>query len=384
MMKDMNRGHGIDGLYELNSVKSKRISSYDRSGGNHDWMDLEAGECRTFADISGAGVIRHIWCTNWTAGEDGKEEAYALRRLVLRIYWDEETEPSVEVPLGDFFGIGFGMHRNYSSAVLSMNPADGRGMNCYFPMPFLKRAKMTIESNCISHTNFYFYVDYEEWEPDTDKGDLGYFHAQWRREADTRGWAPKEPGLLDREKANVEEEPAWFPKAWLKKNTTGKDNYIVLEAVGKGKYVGCNLNIDVFTPQANEWYGEGDDMFFIDGEPWPPSLHGTGTEDYFSTAFGPTEEYCTLYSGITVYSGEKAGFKYGGKNSMYRYHVHDPISFEKSLIFSIEHGHANKLSNDYSSTAYWYQTEPHAPFHKLLPVEKRIPRVHPWELKDQI
>lgn len=134
------------------------------------------------------------------------------------------------------------------------------------------------------------------------------------------------------EKANAEGEPPWVPKAWMTKNTTGIDNYVLLEAEGKGKYVGCNLNIDVFTPQANEWYGEGDDMFYIDGEPWPPSLHGTGTENYFSTAFGPAEEYHVPYSGITV---------------------------------------------------YWYQSEPHKAFPELLPVEERLPRINPWEVQEK-
>ena len=378
MENNRNSGHGIESLYELNDCRSKRISSYDRSGGNHDWMDLESGECRTVADIQGAGVIRHIWCTNWTGTEDWVEEPYALRKLVLRMYWDGEECPSVEVPLGDFFGIGFGMRRNYSCAVLSMNPDDGRGMNCYFPMPFKEGARITIESNCVNHTNFYFYVDYEEWDSPPEC-EMGYFHVQWRREINTRGWAPLESGILDREKANVEGQPHWYPKAWLTTNLTGDDNYVVLEAEGRGKYVGCNLNIDVFTPQANEWYGEGDDMFFIDGESWAPSLHGTGTEDYFSTAFGPAEEYSAPYSGITVYSGDQAGFKYGGKNSMYRFHIQDPVCFEKSLRFTIEHGHANKLSNDYSSTAYWYQTEPHMQFSNLPEVEGRLPRKNPWE-----
>lgn len=371
-------GNEISSLYTLNNCKSRRASSYDRTGGNHDWIDIMPGETVVVAELKGPGIIRHIWCTNWTGDADWVEEPCALRKLVLRMYWDGEEEPSVEVPLGDFFGIGFGMRRNYSCAVLSMNPDDGRGMNCYFPMPFGKSARITLESNCENHTNFYYYIDYEEWGSLPDP-DAGYFHASWRREMDTRGWAPIEPGLLDREKANVPDQPDWYPKAWLTLNTTGADNYVILEAEGRGKYVGCNLNIDVFTPQANEWYGEGDDMFFIDGEPWPPSLHGTGTEDYFSTAFGPAQEYHAPYSGITVYSGDKAGFKYGGKNSMYRFHIQDPVYFEKSLTFSIEHGHANKLSNDYSSTAYWYQTEPHKTFEKLLPAELRLPRKHPWE-----
>lgn len=377
MERDMMKGNDVGSLYALNHCKCKRKSSYDRSGGNHDWIDLEPGNTIVLSDIEGCGIIRHIWCTHWSGNEGWEEEKYALRKLVLRMYWDEEENPSVEVPLGDFFGIGFGIRKNFTCAVLSMNPEDGRGMNCYFPMPFRSHAKITIESNCEMHTNFYYYIDYEEW--DLLPENPGYFHAVWHREINTAGWAPLESGILDREKANVPEEPKWYPKAWLKKNMTGDDNYLILDATGKGKYVGCNLNIDVFKPQANEWYGEGDDMFFIDGEKWPPTLHGTGTEDYFSMAFGPTQEYNGPFSGITIYSGEKAGFKYGGKNSMYRFHIHDPIYFEKSLRFSIEHGHANKLSNDYSSTAYWYQTEPHRQFNPLPPVSGRLPRINSWE-----
>ena len=369
----MEQGNSLDTLFLLKKCRSRRISSYDRTGGNHDWIDLEPGETKEVARISGSGIIRHIWMTNWTGDENWTEEEDNLRKLVLRMYWDGEELPSVEVPLGDFFGIGFGIRKNYWSEALAANPKEGRGLNCYFPMPFRKQARITIESNCREHTNFYFYIDYEEYGALPEE-ELGYFHAQWRREADTKGWAPKEPGLLDREKARIPEEPAWFPKAWLRKNTTGEDNYVILEAEGKGKFVGCCLNIDVFEPQANAWYGEGDDMFFIDGESWPPSLHGTGTEDYFNTAFGPAKEYQSLWSGITVYTGAGGPGTYDGKNSMYRLHIKDPICFEKSLVFSIEHGHANKLSNDYSSTAYWYQTEPHKPFPPLPKVEERLPR----------
>lgn len=370
----MDRGNSLDTLFVLKNCKSRRISSYDRTGGNHDWTDLEPGERKEIADIRGCGIIRHIWMTNWTGDENWKEEKYSLRKLVLRMYWDGEETPSVEAPLGDFFGIGFGARKNFWCEALAMNPQDGRGMNCYFPMPFASQARITIESNCECHTNFYFSIDYEEYE-EIPAMEWGYFHAQWRREADTAGWAPLEPGLLDREKADIPEEPSWFPKAWLNKNTTGEGNYLILEAEGKGKFVGCNLNIDVFTPQANAWYGEGDDMFFIDGESWPPSLHGTGTEDYFNTAFGPDREYHSLWSGITIHSDRKGVNAYNGKNSMYRFHVKDPVWFEKSLVVSIEHGHANKLSNDYSSTAYWYQTEPHKPFPKLPEAAERIPKI---------
>lgn len=370
-------GNSIDTLFVLNKCKSRRVSSYDKSGGNHDWLDIEPGDIKVLADIAGCGIIRHIWCTTWVSTSGGKSEKYYLRKLVLRMYWDGEDEPSVEVPLGDFFGIGHGMHKNFVSGPLAMSPEDGRGFNCFFPMPFERGARVTIENNCDNHANFYFYIDYEEHEKLEE--DFARFHAQWRREADTSGWAPREPGFLDREKAEAPGEPSWLPAAWLKKNTDGDQNYVILEAEGQGKYVGCNLNIDVFERQANDWYGEGDDMIFIDGEMWPPSLHGTGTEDYFNMAFCPTQEYNSPWHGLTVYSGDRAGFKWGGKNSIYRFHVNDPIYFNKSIRVTIEHGHANKLSNDYSSTAYWYQSEPHKKFPMLPPVFGRLPHENSWE-----
>lgn len=376
----MLRGNSLDSLFVLNSCKSKRISSYDKSGGNHDWVDIPAGEEMPIADINGCGIIRHIWCTAWSDPGEGNPEVEQLwRKLVLRIYWDGETTPSVEVPVGDFFGVGFGITKVYSSLALSMSPQDGRAMHCYFPMPFQRRAVFSIENGCEGSCNFYYYIDYEEHASLPENEEIGYFHAQWHREENTRGWAPVKPGLLKEELANIPNLPAWYPKAWLTPNTDGKDNYLVLHAQGKGKFVGCNLNIDVFTPQANDWYGEGDDMIFIDGEPWPPSLHGTGTEDYFNTAFCPTQEFCGPYSGLTLYSGNQAGFTWGGKNSMYRLHICDPIYFEKSICVSFEHGHANKLSSDYSSTAYWYQIEPHTPFDPLPPVRQRLARKNPWE-----
>ena len=259
-----------------------------------------------------------------------------------------------------------------------MSPQDGRAFNCFFPMPFAGSARITLENGCTGQAHFYYYVDWEECRLPSGV-ECGRFHAQWRREADTAGWAPKSPGLLDREKANVPGEPAWWPAAWMTKNASGADNYVILEAEGRGKYVGCNLNIDVFDRQANDWYGEGDDVIFIDGENWPPSLHGTGTEDYFNTAFCPRQVYSAPWHGVTLYLGDEAGFPWGGKNSVYRYHVNDPVHFRRSIKVTIEHGHANKLSNDYSSTAYWYQDEPHAPFPALPAVAGRLARVNPWE-----
>jgi hypothetical protein len=113
----------------------------------------------------------------------------------------------------------------------------------------------------------------------------------------------------------------------------------------------------------------GSDMIFIDGEEWPPSLHGTGAEDYFGTAWCPQPQYSAPYHGITLGGGEN----WSGQVSYYRFHVEDPVTFEGSIQVTVEHGHANKRSDDYSSVAYWCQTEPHKPF-SILPVDKRIPR----------
>ncbi len=161
-------------------------------------------------------------------------------------------------------------------------------------------------------------------------------------------------------------------EAWRTPNLDGAQNYVILEANGRGHYVGCHLDIDCFERQPNDWYGEGDDMIIIDGEPLP-RLYGTGTEDYVNTAFAPTEEYSAPYHGVILWQGTD-DWRWRGKNTIYRYHVEDPIFFEQSIRVTIEHGHGNKLSNDYSSTAYWYQTEPHQPFPPMLPVEARLPR----------
>ena len=367
----LEKGNSLDTLFFLGDCASRRVSSFDKSGGNHDWIDLEPGETAVLADIKGCGIVRHIWCTINAFVEGAGPTPHYLRKIVVRAFWDGETEPSIEAPIGDFFGMGHGLCKNFVSEPLSMNPKEGRGFCCYFPMPFESSARFTLHNQSEGHVNFYYYIDFEEHKALPE--DCGRFHAQYRQERDTMGWAPKEADYIKREKAGPP-DPAWYPKAWTAKNTDGQGNYVILQAQGRGKYVGCNLNIDVFERQANDWYGEGDDMIFIDGEPWPPSLHGTGTEDYFNTAFCPRTEFCAPYQGITLYSGEVSDIPFSGKNAMYRYHIKDPVHFKKSILVTIEHGHANKLSNDYSSTAYWYQMEPHLPFEPIPNVEQRLPR----------
>lgn len=352
-------------LARIRDFKALRCSSYDRSGGNTDWVVIKPGKKHVMANIKGPGCIKHIWCTNSQA-----HDPTVMRSTMIRMWWDGEKTPSVEVPLADFFGGGFGICKNFWSLPLQMNPAEGRAMNCWFPMPFRAKARIEVENESDVEQNLYYYVDYEEY-PDWQE-DLAYFHAQWRRENPTSGWGRKDLKGPD----NVQN----LREYWKTPNTTGEENYTILEATGRGQYVGCHLDIDCFHREKNDWYGEGDDMIFVDGESWPPAIHGTGTEDYFSTAYCPREVFHSPYCGLTQYNGSDWGpddkwkWPFRGKNSMYRFHIEDPIPFRKSIRVTIEHGHNNKLSNDYSSTAYWYQFEPHGKFPKLLPVTKRLPR----------
>jgi len=361
-------------LARLRRYKSRRVSSWDRTGGNRDCLLIDPGERRCFGEMSGAGCIRHIWVTTMPY----PDEPHDLVSLVLRIHWDGEATPSVEAPLGDFFGIAFGLRRNFVSQPLQMSPEDGRSMNCWFPMPFADGARFEIENQGANRRLFYFYLDYEELE--ARPSDLGRFHASWNRSNPSAGTA-RAAGYTRADYGYDESRPAGpgmgVRGPWRQANLTGEHNYEILDARGRGHYVGCNLGIDVFERQVNDWYGEGDDMIFIDGEPWPPRLHGTGTEDYFNTAFCPKQVYSAPYHGITVYSGTD-DWPWGGKNAMYRFHVEDPIAFEESIRVTIETGHDNALANDYSSTAYWYQLERSEALPALPPVAERIPRpIHP-------
>jgi hypothetical protein len=374
----MDLGTGsLASLARLRNYKSRRLSSWDRSGGNLDCRFIAPNERLVLGEIQGAGCVRHIWMTMASL----PEEAHELRRTVFRIFWDGESTPSVEVPLGDFFGIGFGLRRNFVSLPLQMSPQDGKGFNCWFPMPFASGARFEVENQGDSQRFFYFYIDYEEH--DSIGADQARFHAWWNRldptagTARDHGYTRKDYGLDDRRPVGA---GLALGGPWQQPNLTGNRNYVILETQGRGHYVGCNLNVDVYERQVNDWYGEGDDMIFVDGEPWPPRLHGTGTEDYFNTAFCPQQEYSAPYHGITVYSGNEA-WPWGGKNSMYRFHIEDPIRFEKSIRVTIETGHNNELAVDYSSTAYWYQLDRRGALPPLPPVAERLPRPDPPELR---
>ena len=342
-------GGSLWDLPRLRDCRRRRISSHDETGGNRDYVVVSKDATYRLAEMKGAGCIRHIWVTIRCS------DRWYLRKILFRMYWDGEEYPSVEVPMGDFFGIGHGAARNFVSAPLQMSPEGGRGFNCWWPMPFSDGARIEVENQCDTDVGaLYFYIDYDEYgEPEPG---LGRFHATWHRENPTVG-VPDE-GLDNRE--------------WLSggENLDGAGNYVILEAEGKGHYVGCNVNVHNLRETGEfNWYGEGDDMIFIDGEPLP-SIAGTGTEDYYGMSWCPTQEYCAPYHGLPLPGGPN----WSGKITWYRYHILDPIYFERSIRVTIEHGHANRRSDDYSSTAYWYQTEPHRKLRPILPVDQRIPR----------
>lgn len=353
---------GLSQLYLARPGRRRRESSWNRTGRNADRFEVQPGATHTMADIRGAGCIRHIWVTI-----SSTEPAY-LRKLVFRAYWDGQDNPSIETPVGDFFGVGHARVSNYWSLPLNMvtgggpETEDRAAMNCFFPMPFGNGARLTVENQGGEAVRaLYYYVDYEEHSSVGD--DALRFHAQWRREN------PTPPTVeLSRESNN-------FRATNELVNLDGKSNYLILDAEGRGHYVGCNLSIDHINPIPQfGWFGEGDDFCWIDDEE-KPSLIGTGTEDYFCAAWGyPGGRNSMPYHGISYAGGPTTGeAPYSGKWTMYRYHVEDPILFERSIRFSIEHGHANVHANDYSSVAYWYQTVPHKPFPAFPEVDKRLP-----------
>ena len=329
-----------------------RASSYDRTGGNDDRVYVKPGETYVFADMKKPGCITHIWVT--LANEGFTVEKNCYRKVVLEFYWDGEKTPSVEAPIGDFFGMGHGISKNFVSAPLQMSPENGQGFNSWWKMPY-NSAKMLVRNECNTTLIFYFYVDYEEYDQPHPPQVLR-FHARWHRECPTVGV----------EESTCRDHDAWCFEG---ENKTGEGNYVVMQAKGAGHYCGCNINIhNLSTSNLWDWPGEGDDMIFIDGDT-TPTLHGTGTEDYVNMAWCPTQEYSAPYHGLIL--GGNDNWK--GKITYYRYHIQDPIMFEKDIKVTIEHGHANHRSDDWSSTAYWYQTEPHMPYDKILPVAERLP-----------
>jgi len=338
-------------LFTIRDARSRRVSSWDTMGGNRDWISVEPHETAILLDVEGSGCITHFY---WTMiGND----PYDLRRAVVRMYWDGEETPSVEVPLGDFFGAANCVVPVFTSDLVTINRGMGVsfGFNCYFPMPFSSGARIELYNESDVGLGglinaYWYHIEYEEYDSPIP-GDIGRFHAQWRRECLTKS--------VDKEAKNVQ---LW----WDGVNLSGEDNYVILEAEGLGQLVGLLLNV---YNVAGGWWGEGDDMIFVDGESFPPRYHGTGTEEIFGGGACPTRPFSGPYTGFSVVQNPD----FSGNNTMYRWYVHDPVRFTRSIKVGIEHGHANNFENDYSSVAYWYQTEPAKPFPPLPPAEQRLP-----------
>ncbi|HOX87346.1 MAG TPA: DUF2961 domain-containing protein [bacterium] len=308
-------------LEKLKPYKLVQVSSTDTSGGNNDRINLQAGETAVIADLQGPGRIVRIWITI------DSRDPHFLRRIVLRMFWDGEAQPSVEVPVGDFFGTGFGYHQTVSEYV----GMTSGGYYCYFPMPFRKSARLEVENQTGREVYaFYYHIGWQRLD-DPLPDDTAYFHAFWRRDSRTD-----------------------YPQ-----------NYTVLEAKGSGHFVGLNMSMQGL--RGNFWYLEGDEMVTVDGES-QPSIYGTGTEDYFTSGwYFNRGEFFAPYHGLIVKDDSLA------RIAAYRLHIKDPIPFRSSLLFTIEHGHGNEEIADFSSTAYWYQQEPHKPFSAMLKASLRIP-----------
>lgn len=339
----------LSNLTQPHDYVLKRASSWDRTGANADYRRIEPGATLTVLDVSGPGVITHIWFTIASA------ERQHLKKLVLRTYWDNEANPSVETPIGDFFGLGLGEYFTYQSLPLSVGSV--KALNSFFPMPYQKAARMTVTNEGkLPVEACYFNIDYRTYAQPLPADTL-YFHAQYRQAAPNHGWTNQWQSNGD-------------PYVNKKPNLNGEDNYVWLEAQGHGHFAGVTMSV---LQNQNGWWGEGDDMFFVDGDRLP-TIEGTGSEDYFLGAwdFGD-KPFAYLFYGAPVKGDEVAG----SHSSVYRFHLDSPIPFTKSIRATIEHGHANHRSDNYYSVAYWYQNEPHARFPALPAVDDRIPRIYP-------
>ncbi len=324
----------LSALTRARDGQSKRESSSNPDlNSNGDDRTINPGETLVLADLTGPGAITHLW--NTVASQD----PFSGRSLVLRIYWDGMERPSVEVPLGDFFGVGHGATANFHSLPVSVS-SYGRSRACFWRMPFRKSAKVTLtnEDRGFGAVSFYFYVDWEKLNSVPE--DTLYFHARYHQSF------PATPG-----------------------------DYVLLDTRGRGHYVGTVLSVHQIQ---HGWFGEGDDRFYIDGETYP-SLRGTGTEDYFNDAWG-FRPFAAPSHGVTLYEGPFAG----DRVTAYRWHIADPISFRSSLKVTFEHRGSNvtdegvqtsasgQRADWVSSAAFWYQTPPVETTEPLPPADKRV------------
>jgi len=292
------------------------VSSFDTTGGNRDRFEIAPGDSAVLLDLEGSGVIRRLWITVASRDPD------YLRRIALKMYWDGEDSPSVAVPLGDFFGNGF--EKTHYTA-LPMGVSSG-GFYSYLPMPFTRGARIVAENGTGQVIDaFYFNASVERGGDPPEP--VATFHAEWNRDP----------------------------------RTTSPKPHTVLEARGAGHLIGVSLNGEGY--DNSYWYLEGDEIFWVDGE---FRGQGTGTEDYFNGGWyfqdGP---FAGPYHGVVLMEPER------GRVAAYRWHLPDPVRFQDSLRVELEHGHGNEVVADFSTVAYWYQTEPHRPLTLLPPPDDR-------------
>ncbi len=325
----------IPGYARRANYQTRKQSSFDRTGGNEDFWHIAPGESLDVFQSEGPGIITHIWFTI------NSRSPHHLKELVMRMYWDGNSRPSVEVPIGDFFGLNLGDYFLYQSAF--MNCSSIKALNCYFAMPFKRSARIAVANEGKQRVDsFYSNIDYKLVR--ALPSDSLYFHAQYRQATPNKA------------------------TQGVNKNLDGRDNYVFFESRGAGQAIGVTLGV---LQNTDNWFGEGDEMIFIDDNS-KPAITGTGTEDYFNGAwdFGVTNPFANLYNGSPyIGNGERAG----GRYCLYRWHADNPIAFERSIKFTIEHGHANDRADCFYSTGYWYQSEPFTDFPVLPPAAERYP-----------
>ena len=342
---------GINDLWRLSSAKSRSISPENFTGekgkggmategtGKQAARDLgvgwkispsvriEPGKTFTLANIEGPGAIQHIWLT-----PTGK-----WRSSILRFYWDDQTQPSIECPVGDFFACGWNKYCQISSLPICVNP--GSAFNCYWPMPFRKRCRITLENRDADLMTLYYQIDYAL---DEVPEDAAYFHAQFRR---------------------VNPLPY-------------KQVYTILDDVkARGQYVGTYIAWGV---NNTGWWGEGEIKFYLDGDKDWPTICGTGTEDYFCGSYNfenhaskQYQEFTTPYTGLPQVIRPDGVYQSQQRFGLYRWHITDPVRFEQDIEVTIQAlgwrsaGRFHPLQDDIASVAFWSQTLPTAPFPKL-------------------
>ena len=324
---EKGKGGMADPKNEERNVANARHAARDLGQGwkVNPFIIINPKETFTLAEIDESGCIQHIWMTptgNW-------------RFSILRIYWDDEKEPSVECPVGDFFGMGWGEYAHLNSLAVCVNP--GSAFNSYWQMPFRKKCKITMENLADAPMRLYYQIDYSLTEVPED---AAYFHAQFRRT-----------------------NPVPY-----------KDVYTIVDGIkGKGHYVGTYMAWQV---NNNRWWGEGEIKFFMDGDKQFPTICGTGTEDYFCGSYnfdrgGKYIEFSTPYAGLHQVIRPDGTYRANQRFGMYRWHITDPIRFEKDLKVTIQdlgwRADRRYLAqrSDISSVAFWYQQEPHRTFPEL-------------------